>query len=525
MPGGHYITTTGIVQDAVVSSSSNKLWFDTLDEEIYKGRTGGAAQTLLRLDTFETVALASDVLTPTKSTCIVAAQSGTADDLKTINMPADLEFVILKADAGDTITIKHNFASGNIRMGNAVDVVMSGDKHVIMFRDGSLAVDFVASAAAPTPPSLQYQDTPILSSLTFNFKNVQVVNNGGIADLYSDQRYLCQGRLSPVNNIQFAASGGLHYMPYLGKLISLRDSSGIWKTVAIGDSGHALTTWTQTSGNGIESGNADIDPFNGAVFVGQMVSGTGIQSNSKIIAVNGTVATMDKTATQTNANATLTYSLNVKVYDVFAYLNASDALAFEFVEWTNSTTRATTVTKTDGIYVKNGDATRRYLGTINYGVTGNGSTVVQSGYIHIWNYYNRLPYLIQAINTVDTWNHTSASWRSTNNATTPGVNQLSVVIGMQEDTYEIVHRGLGSTSSAPGGIGIGVDSVTVNSAQIMNSHFDTTTIKGGSAEWMGSVAPGLHVFSALEYGGTGVSFYGDNGKVFASAGLSMLFPC
>src|SRR6185436_20201338 len=56
--------------------------------------------------------------------------------------------------------------------------------------------------------------------------------------------------------------------------------------------------------------------------------------------------------------ASLTASLP---YDVFI---VDSTLALELLAWTNTTTRATALTLQDGIEVKSGATTRRYLGTI-----------------------------------------------------------------------------------------------------------------------------------------------------------------
>jgi hypothetical protein len=65
-------------------------------------------------------------------------------------------------------------------------------------------------------------------------------------------------------------------------------------------------------------------------------------------------------AEQTIALASLTAG---KLYDIFAY-NNSGAIAFDApLAWTSDTARATALTLQNGIYVKNGATTRRYLGT------------------------------------------------------------------------------------------------------------------------------------------------------------------
>jgi hypothetical protein len=57
-------------------------------------------------------------------------------------------------------------------------------------------------------------------------------------------------------------------------------------------------------------------------------------------------------------------------YDVLGY-NNSGTLALDLVAWTNGTTRATALARQDGVLVKSGATTRRYLGTLRTtGTTG-----------------------------------------------------------------------------------------------------------------------------------------------------------
>lgn len=74
-------------------------------------------------------------------------------------------------------------------------------------------------------------------------------------------------------------------------------------------------------------------------------------------------------------------------YDVFAYISSS-AVAVERVAWTNDTTRAVPISLEEGVLVKTGDATRRYLGT--YRTT---AVVGQSEYTDanpfVWSAYHQ----------------------------------------------------------------------------------------------------------------------------------------
>jgi len=64
---------------------------------------------------------------------------------------------------------------------------------------------------------------------------------------------------------------------------------------------------------------------------------------------------------------------NAVGYDVFCYAN-SGVPTLEFTAWTNSTTRATNLTRQNGILCKTGSLTRRYLGSF-YNAGNQSSTV------------------------------------------------------------------------------------------------------------------------------------------------------
>jgi hypothetical protein len=83
---------------------------------------------------------------------------------------------------------------------------------------------------------------------------------------------------------------------------------------------------------------------------------------------------------------TLTGKTANKNYDVFLYDNAG-TLTLELVEWTNDSSRATAIVLLDGVYVKIGDGTRLYLGTIR--ITGTtGQTEDSETRRFVWNFYN-----------------------------------------------------------------------------------------------------------------------------------------
>lgn len=92
-----------------------------------------------------------------------------------------------------------------------------------------------------------------------------------------------------------------------------------------------------------------------------------------------------------------------KNFDAFAYYTGS-AVALELVEWTNDSTRATALLRFDGVYVKTGDSTRRYLGTIR--TTGTIGQCEDSELRRfVWNYYQQVGrHLFRAVTGSHTYN-------------------------------------------------------------------------------------------------------------------------
>ena len=162
------------------------------------------------------------------------------------------------------------------------------------------------------------------------------------------------------------------------------------------------------------------------------------------------------------------------LYDVFVYNNAGVA-TLELTAWTNDTTRATALVLQDGVYVKSGATTRRYVGSFRTtGVAGQTEDSLAKRYV--WNYYNRVQRFMKAGDATATWNYSVATYRQANGST---ANQLDCVVGVVEDSVYVsvsAHVGTAGTSATCLS-GIGVNSTTVNSALIR----ETSTISAGTS--------------------------------------------
>lgn len=205
-------------------------------------------------------------------------------------------------------------------------------------------------------------------------------------------------------------------------------------------------------------------------------------------------------------------------YDIFGVLSGG-ALAIEKLAWTNATTRATAITIQDGRYCKSGDKTRLYLGTIcPYSTTQVAdSALASTGGRGVWNAYNRVKRHLSAVDTTDSWNYTTTTWRSANAST---ANRVKFVRGLDEDAMSArVACQIANASTINAAVGVGVDSTSVNSAQVYVGVSVTSGVV--RADYSGFPGAGFHFLQWLEISqATGsTTWFGDGGLSYQQAGL------
>jgi hypothetical protein len=101
-------------------------------------------------------------------------------------------------------------------------------------------------------------------------------------------------------------------------------------------------------------------------------------------------------------------------YDIFAYDN-SGTLALEIgPAWTNDTTRSTAIVLQDGIYVRSGSTTRRYLGTFRTVTTTTTESSLSRRFL--WNFYNQVLQYTEKVGITTDITTTSASYVTTSTA-------------------------------------------------------------------------------------------------------------
>lgn len=201
------------------------------------------------------------------------------------------------------------------------------------------------------------------------------------------------------------------------------------------------------------------------------------------------------------------------LYDVFVYDN-SGVITLELTAWTNDTTRATALAFQDGVYVKSGATTRKYLGSVR--TTGvSGQTEDSYAKRYVWNYYNRVVRPMRVMESTDTWNYTTTTYRQAN---ANAANQLDCVIGVAEVLLDahVQATAANSTGATFAQVAIGQDSTSAPATGLIGMQFALSVANTGTfggADLLIYPAVGRHVYVWLERGdGTGtVTWSGDAG--------------
>ena len=314
--------------------------------------------------------------------------------------------------------------------------------------------------------------------------------------------------------------------------------------VLIGNgTGAVQATSAGTAGQVLTSNGAGVDPTFQTASGGTIDNGV---QNFRLTLVSGTpVMTTDQTAKTTiyltpytgnrialydgssawsvitSAEVSLSlsgYTAN-KNYDIWAY-NNSGTLTLDSTVWTDDTTRATALAYQDGVLVKSGTTTRRYVGTIRItGTTGQTEFTIAptaalggtNNKLFVWNYYNRVPVTAVSRDSTDSWTYAGAAWRSANNSTS---NRVSFVIGVAEHPIDALYNvvALGYNNFAYTGVGYDI-TYAISGAPGINGIFTGTNSVAGNAISQYAVIPsaGLHYVQAVENGNGSASntYYGD----------------
>ncbi len=194
-----------------------------------------------------------------------------------------------------------------------------------------------------------------------------------------------------------------------------------------------------------------------------------------------------------------------KPYDIFCYDNAGTP-TLEGLVWTNDTARATALTYQNGILVKTGATTRRYLGTIRItATTGQCEDSVIKRFV--WNYYHRVQRWL--LKTNSTSHSYYGAYRAWNN---DAAHKLEFVCGLAEDSFQGILRVNAYQSNAANAweTVLNLDSFTVLDANVNYAYQSGNQTANTNQEIVSAVfSPqvGYHYLAVVEGGAVTNSTY------------------
>jgi len=219
-------------------------------------------------------------------------------------------------------------------------------------------------------------------------------------------------------------------------------------------------------------------------------------------------------------------------FDIFAFMSAG-VVTLEFLNWTNATTRATGLTRVDGVWTKTGDSTRRYLGSCRarsattYSWVTAGLDTGTSVRLDLWNENNRVEVSFTLRAGANTWSYTTATWRQ---AQALATMQADIMVGRQEDWFraDLKVSSRNSTISIPRHVGIGFDTTTALSGTVSATANTVASIEADQhAAITNQPTLGRHFYAWNEIStATGTcTWIGDDGALRLQSGMTGAWPC
>lgn len=243
------------------------------------------------------------------------------------------------------------------------------------------------------------------------------------------------------------------------------------------------------------SGTVYYLPYGGAAGSGLISLYDSVSAGLKTINFTGSTVSLSVTS--------LTLST---LYDIFGYLSGS-ALALEALAWSDSTggssSRATALTWQNRLLCKDGDPTRRYLGTIYKASTTTTEDTARSRLV--FNAHNQVPRYFTRAETTASWNYGTATWRASNNSITN--NRCHVVAGLDGTAISLQFMQTVGGTSRIALVGIAKNGVTPTTY----ARHDINGISTVTAQLDDVMTAGYHQYTPCEQSASGTTtFYGSS---------------
>jgi len=355
----------------------------------------------------------------------------------------------------------------------------------------------------------------------------------------------CDGRLTlttvtPVTTSDVTAAASVYWTPYKGNRISLYDGSSKWLGYSFAETTLALGTLVNAQAYDVfaynSSGTVTLETAEWANATVTMTIATpcvvtwtthGMSTSQSITFTNsggalptGVVANTQYFVTVVDAN---TFKLSTTRANVAAgtFVNSSGTQSGTHTGH-QPQARQTALVKQDGVLVKSGTTTRRYLGSF---LTSSTTTTEDSlAKRYVFNYYNRLRRPLRRQDTTDTWTYTTATYQQANASAS---NQVEVFVGFAESLLEAsVHANAANTNTGVAiAAAIGEDVTNAKSSACV-TNFSYTALANAYVSASAAVrlypTVGYHAYLWLEFSAaTGTTTWGgDLGGTASQSGLT-----
>lgn len=376
----------------------------------------------------------------------------------------------------------------------------------------NLSAGGVSSVVAGTNISVDNTDpaNPIVSATS---------SPGGGASPATFEARLTLTSGTPVTTTDVTGAGTIYLTPFRGNYIGLYNGSA-WELLALSEislSLSGLNPWSihdvfvyNNAGTPTLELTAWTAGASGSITGATNATPIVITSNSHGLSTDD-IVTISGVGGNTAANGTFritvtgatTYTLQTlagaNVAGSGAYTSGGTWYLGNYVG-----SRATALTTQNGVYVKTGATTRRYVGTIAIGSTA-GQVDDAENRRHLWNYYHRQQRPFKRDETTSSWGVTNSpgTWRVIRG---DFANRIDMVVGVSEDPLDL----FASLTQTGLMIGLGIDSRTANGAQ---TGYNSASISEATTRYTSIVSAGMHKIHALENRSTSSTCTGYGGDV------------
>jgi hypothetical protein len=389
-----------------------------------------------------------------------------------------------------------------------------------------------------TPPVVKENGTQIVTNAdTLDFKDFDVIDlTNGDAAIYHNLPGICEGRLTldstnPVPTSDVTAATTVHFARFRGSRISLYDPSASptrWQVHAIPLTPPSLAIpatrntnydifvyWTgSTLALEATAWNA---PASGSITGATNAFPIVVTSNNHGLS-NDQLVTITGVGGNTAANGL--WRVNILTANTFELLTLAKANSTGNGTYTSggtwqradqNTTRATQLALQDGVYVRSGAASRRYLGTIRTLSDQTAGRCEDSKVRRfVWNYYHRLERRFEIKDANSSWNYLNATtWRPWRQQAT---SRVEFVQGLAEDPIYLNFIGAAqpeASAYAMTGIGLDVSNATSTTLNMSTPQGITAMTQSTFNE---QVTSGYHFLQLVEwfsaFSTVGTTFFG-----------------